>query len=678
MADLGEPLELCTCFQEKDLLYVDSDGLAGHVIITCKTNSVFVFKLDDQKAVHSWSVRRGLHITSPARWTSGNSYISVINEQNIHTWSKDDLSFEKSTKKHLKFPLHEILTTEGWDPVAVCKDGTVDFVETIKSSHKGTNSDADLNTIFSCGITSTNNAVCVTCLSQQKNSELTVTHHWYKRDTKEWKVLVTTETCPDKVQCTSSQCRTAGSSVRLYCLLSNGSMVLLDLTHQQADPVRRTVQTIPGVGSSATFTVLDTHHVAVAGTTQDKQKGIGVFDLQFGTLKAWRPYPGVVQPNVKIYSHHGNLLVACGNTMYMIPYTCQKSTVSSILGQQQQLTTAEARPTLPKCVGWPTVAGTSQMEAQMGNQQKTEELAARLCDQEKTRTYQKFQGAFWGLMKCIKEFKSVWYMSSMFTDILTRCLTETRFWPVKEITELMQLYNMPASVMPKLVDALIQHGEISLLHNFLQKVTDVPEVCLCKALQYYITAEDEELAKAAETIFIESLLPDTSSDEKQPFGVHKAYFVNSMLKEGFNDVFLVDYLKSLNFKNVLVLLEHLRHMLGNRLEDIEIEEEDMDEEILFLKKDGEKKRRGLLFGQPTIGQIADWISVTLDAHITQLIISPDARLTLINLHTCVASQVQFYDELSGLEALLDQLKAKCSVTSKQAVGQYCVEVLHIR
>ncbi|XP_033730536.1 nucleolar protein 11-like [Pecten maximus] len=249
MAAFGEPLELCTCFKEKDLLSVDSDGLTGHVIITCKSNSIFVFKLDDQKAIHSWSVRRGLQITSPARWTNGDRYISVINQQNIHSWSKDDLNFEKSTKKHVKFPIHEILTTEGWEPVVVCKDGTVDFVDSIKSSHKGNNSDAKQSTIFSCGIASTNDAICVTCLSQQKSSEFTITHHWYKRNTKTWTVLVTTETCPEKVQCISCHCQTAGSTVRLYCLLSNGSMVLFDLSHEQADPVRQTVQTIPGSGA---------------------------------------------------------------------------------------------------------------------------------------------------------------------------------------------------------------------------------------------------------------------------------------------------------------------------------------------------------------------------------------------------------------------------------------------
>ncbi|XP_060083661.1 nucleolar protein 11-like [Ylistrum balloti] len=686
MAALGEALELCTCFSEKDLLSVDSDGLTGHVIITCKTNSIFVFKLDDQKAIHSWSVRRGLVITSPSRWTSGNSYISVINKQNIHTWSKEDLNFEKSTKKHLKFPIHEILTTEGWDPVAVCEDGSVDFVDNIKNSYKGNNSDVKQDTIFSCGITGTNNAVCVICLSQQKDSEFTITHYWYKRATKTWTVLVTTEICPEKVRCTSSHCHTAGSTTRLYCSLSNGSMVVLDLSHEQADPVRCTVQTLPGVGRSVTFTVLDTHHVAVTGTTQGQQEGIGIFDLQFGTLKAWRPYPGVVQPDVKIYSHHGNVLIACGNSMYMLPFTCQKSTVSSILGQHQQLSTGETRHTLPKCFDWP-IDGSNPIKEQMSNQQKAEELASLLCDQEKTKTHKNFHTTFWKLMGCVKEFQSTWYMSPLFTDVLTRCVTEKKFWPKEEIAELMKIYSMPISVMPKLVEALIQHGEICLLHTFLQSVSEVPEVCLCKALQYYITAEDEDLAKAAHKLCIDKL----PSDDKKSFRAHKAYFVNSVLKEAFNDVFLVDYLKSLDFKNVLVVLEHLHLMLGDQLEDLGNEEDKISLELVEMEKEeGEEEteedtkreedkedRKIQTLCQPTIPQIADWICVLLDAHITQLIISPDARLLLINLHTSVASQVQFYDELSTLEALLDQLKAKCSVTSKKAVGQYCVEVLHI-
>lgn len=669
-------MELCTCFKEDDLLSVDSDGLTGHVIITCKTNSIFVFKLDDQKALHSWSVRRGLQLTSPARWTD-SGYVAVINHQNIHTWSKEDLNFDKSTKKHFKFPIHEILTTEGWGPVAVCNDGTVDFVDNIKSSHKGNNSDAKQNFIISCGIARTNDAICVTCLSQEKESEFIITHHWYRRDTKKWTVLVTTETCPEKVHCTSCHCQTTGSTVRIYCLLSNGGMMLLDLSHQQADPVRRRIQTIPGLVSSASFTVLDTHHVAVAGTVQNRKEGIGIYDLQFGTLKVWKPYPGDVQSNVKIYSHHGNVLVTCGNTLYMIPYTCQRSTVSSILGQHQQLITDETRHTLPKCFKWP-IEKDNSITVQVSNQQKTEELASLLCDQEKTKTYKTFESTFKKLMDFVKEFPCMWYMSPLFTDVLTRCVTETKFWPINEIKKLMKIYQMPVSVMPKLVEALIQHGEACLLYTFLQSVSEVPEVCLCKALQYYITAENEVLVKAAKNLNIDRLSPNTPSDEKKPFGVHKSYFVNSVLREGFNDVFLVDCLKSLNFKNVLVLLEHLHQMLGDRLDEMGEEDDEIENGKEEMEKEHKQQDKKIdTKHQPTVGQIADWICVTLDAHITQLIISPDARLLLINLHTCVASQVQFYDELAGLEALLDQLKAKCSVTSKKSVGQYCIEVLHI-
>ncbi|XP_033755489.1 nucleolar protein 11-like [Pecten maximus] len=364
--------------------------------------------------------------------------------------------------------------------------------------------------------------------------------------------------------------------------------------------------------------------------------------------------------------------------MYMIPYTCQKSSVSSILGQHQQLTSGESRHTLPKCMKWP-IESDNSIKVQVSNQQKTEELASLLCDQDKTKTYKKFKATFWELIECVKEFRSMWYMSQLFTDVLTRCVTETNFWPIKEITELMQVYSMPVSLMSKVVDALIQHDEVSLLHTFLQSVSEVPEACLCKALQYYITAENEVLTKAAKNLQI-----DISSNERKPFGVHKSYFVNSVLREGFNDIFLVDCLKSLNFKNVLVLLEHLHQMLGDKLEEIGSEEdetengdEEMEKEDEMEKEEDQQDRKIPTLQQPTVGQIADWICVTLDAHITQLIISPDARLLLINLHTCVASQVQFYDELSSLEALLDQLKAKCSVTSKKAVGQYCVEVLHI-
>lgn len=65
-------------------------------------------------------------------------------------------------------------------------------------------------------------------------------------------------------------------------------------------------------------------------------------------------------------------------------------------------------------------------------------------------------------------------------------------WYNTEIV-LYTLHNVMASftcdifsVLPPLVEALINHSETCLLHSAFHSLSEIPEVCLCKALQYYL------------------------------------------------------------------------------------------------------------------------------------------------------------------------------------------------
>ena len=118
--------------------------------------------------------------------------------------------------------------------------------------------------------------------------------------------------------------------------------------------------------------------------------------------------------------------------------------------------------------------------------------------------------------------------------------------------------------------------------------------------------------------------------------------------------FLVECIRILSFTNVLMLVEYLYYLLTKGPDEIE--------EVV---------------NNPKLTQVVDWLCGVLDGHFTQLIISPDARVVLVNLHSIVESQVKFYDDLLSLDVLLQQLKSRCAIPQNKMVGQYCIEVLHI-
>ena len=69
------------------------------------------------------------------------------------------------------------------------------------------------------------------------------------------------------------------------------------------------------------------------------------------------------------------------------------------------------------------------------------------------------------------------------------------------------------------------------------------------------------------------------------------------------------------------------------------------------------------------------MNIVVDAHFTQLVLSPAAHPLLVELHQVIQNQVHFIDELISLEAILTQLEEKCALPKSREVGVYCIEVI---
>eukprot|EP00058_Branchiostoma_floridae_P013837 XP_002599325.1 hypothetical protein BRAFLDRAFT_64320 [Branchiostoma floridae] len=81
----------------------------------------------------------------------------------------------------------------------------------------------------------------------------------------------------------------------------------------------------------------------------------------------------------------------------------------------------------------------------------------------------------------------------------------------------------------------------------------------------------------------------------------------------------------------------------------------------------------------SVDQVVDWLCALVDAHFTQLVLTPESRDVLLGLHEVVRQRLQFYQGLNDLDALLAQLKDKSVplVTKKQDESLYSIRTIQI-
>ncbi|VDI05098.1 rabphilin-3A [Mytilus galloprovincialis] len=387
---------------------------------------------------------------------------------------------------------------------------------------------------------------------------------------------------------------------------------------------------------SVSMVILNSTHIAIAGIKQGNHIGLGIYDTRFDVLHTFRPFTENMTEDIKLFHCNNCLFTSYGKTLYMYPYSCQRSTVATILGKQNI-----QADNIERVAEWGMTTKVPKKK-DCEKEENIRNILQQLSDETKVTNYKKFTEMFNKVKPLLSDLES---QSNLMLHFVQRCLTEKKFFPKTEVQFLIETQAIPSVLMTHLFDALIKHKETGLLKNILEYISNIPESCLCKMLDYILSLEEKDLDEQQN---------GQSTVEGCPLSSSKMYFINQILHMAFNDVFLVECVGMLSFKNVLVLLEYLYFLLNIGPEQIED-----------------------IPNNPSLGQVVDWLCCILDGHFTQLIISPDARGVLVHLHSIVESQVEFYDQLVSLDALLQQLKSRCAIPTNKMVGQYCIEVLHI-
>uniref|UniRef100_A0A665VC48 Nucleolar protein 11 n=1 Tax=Echeneis naucrates TaxID=173247 RepID=A0A665VC48_ECHNA len=356
------------------------------------------------------------------------------------------------------------------------------------------------------------------------------------------------------------------------------------------------------------------------------------------TLQAGKEMAGKIYGQLWCYSN--KLFIPHGKTLSVIPFVCPKSSLASALGKLKQ-------------------AKTAPIEAV---QKEVEGLLSRSDIQD--------------LQPCVGQLVSI---------LVSRSLADPSFYIPSTLAQLVHTQCLCHSACPDLVLLALEKKDYFLCQLCLQFFPDIPEAVTCACLKAFISLEPDSIS------FVEALISreraqvsfqngygtttceDRSDDpsegggiikEKEktsapseqicPVGLHKAVLLNEVLQTAYSETFLLPHLKDLSSQHVVLFLQYLQ--------------------FLYLKysQDDFPQMHGLR--SPSLTQIMDWVCLVLDAHFTMLVMIPEAKGLLLNLHSFVKSQVRLVSELGKIEGSLQELK---NMKVKKEVGQYSVEIIEL-
>ncbi|XP_031145394.1 nucleolar protein 11-like [Sander lucioperca] len=722
MAALYEGYTLCGLAPAQNLLSsgiqgVEAERDSDHVVVTDSTRSVTLYKVSDQKPLSSWTVKQGQTLTCSAVYNSQTKeYVAVSDGKVIRIWKEEEILLDKAFKATVSSDVWRVHCVAGGEPVVLFQRGAVRLLDSLLSAPQQSIEEilAQEEVIrWSTNIVTESQQVVIFTTEQkgdhflylQRLNPNTLQRYRLEREEPGLSPLSFSASCRDKHICllylypnghvyqSVVPVRGLGADEGAQALLMPRSLLL-------ALPIGE------GLLEAASAQVLDDAHVAVVGVPHPSA-GAGkdflcIWNTNFQTLQAGKEMAGKIYGQLWRYSN--KLFIPHGKTLSVIPYEWPKSSLASALGKLRQAKTEESKA--PTSVpSWNNIL----------HEEKAHPL--RTVETRKTRTNRKSQSApsltndhILELIKTapVEEVqKEVEVLLSrmdvqglqpsvgqLASTLVSRSLDDPTFYTPSSLAQLVHTRCLCHSVCPDLVLLALERKDYFLCQLCLQFFPDIPEAVTCACLKAFISMPDVDAEKVSVepdgVSFMESLMArergplglqngfspiemdrsdslgvgDTRAEDKEkattptvqicPVGLHKAVLLNEILQTAYSDSFLLPHLKDLSSQHVLLFLQYLQ--------------------FLYLKysQDAFPQMHGLR--SPSLTQIMDWVCLLLDAHFTVLVMTPEAKGLLLNLHSFVKSQVRLVSELGKIEGSLQELN---KMKVKKDVGQYSIEVIEL-
>uniref|UniRef100_A0A7N6AJX0 Nucleolar protein 11 n=1 Tax=Anabas testudineus TaxID=64144 RepID=A0A7N6AJX0_ANATE len=638
MAALYEGYTLCGLAPAQNLSNSGIQGIeeerdSDHVVVTDSTRSVMLYKVSDQKPLGSWTVKQGQNLTCPAVFNSQTKeYVAVSDNKVIRIWKEEDILLDKAFKATVSSDVWRVHCVHGGEPVVLFQRGAVRLLDSLLAAPQ-----QPINEVLA-----EEEAIRSLLLSLNKGDNFLYVQRLNPNTLQRYRL----EKEEPGISPLSFSASFRDQHIRLLYLYPNGHMYQSVVSVRgpgaeegaQALPLPRSLLlALPvseGLLEAASALVLDEAHVAVVGVPHPSA-GAGkdflcIWNANFQTLQAGKEMAGKIYG--QLWSYSNKLFIPHGKTLSVIPYECPKSSLASALGKLRQAQAEEVEGLL------------SRVDIQV-LQPSVGQLAATL---------------------------------------VSRSLADPAFYTPTTLAQIVHTQCLCHSVCPDLVLLALERKDYFLCQLCLQFFPDIPEAVTCACLKAFISIPDVDAEKASldpdSISFMETLMSrecgqvglqngfsPTSfegghSEDKEttpippeqicPVGLHKAVLLNEVLQTAYSDTFLLPHLKDLCSQHLF--LQYLQFLYQR------------------CSQDSFPQMHGLR--SPSLNQIMDWVCLVLDAHFTVLVMTPEAKGLLLNLHSFVKSQVRLVSELGKIEGSLQELN---KMKVKKDVGQYSIEVIEL-
>ncbi|KAL9833623.1 nucleolar protein 11 [Geothlypis trichas] len=687
------------------------------VLLTERGRAATLFKISDQKPLGCWSVKHGQILTCPVVCNfETHEYIAVHDDKVLRIWKNEDLNLDKAFKATLSAEVYRIHSLPQGGALVLFRGGGVRPLDVLLEAPQ-----QEIESLISAEAIRWSAAFMegqepVLIFTTEKDKDFFVyvqkpklnSLHKYKLE---------------QEKSARPLCFTAhltNQTVTLLCLYSNNSVyqVLIPLQQDTEEEEEEEKEeeilskslllnlSVSGAALKGTsLVVLDKDHVAVLGSLPDPGKKpkecLTIWNTKFQTLQTSKELP--LGTSGQLWCYEEKFFLIHGKVLTVIMYKCETSSLAAAVGKLKDSQSLD----VSSFVNWNTLEDEELVVSFQSQESVALKAESRMSLRSDRSTGQSGTLSVGQLLLRLKdasnyvletELKKLMAkaptpdlqatIGCVVTALTDRCKRNPKFYPQNLLQEIVETRDLSYSLCPDLMAVALEQKDLQLLQICLERFPDIPEEITYACLKAFLSTSEDHLkgmdvnldsaicyvdvecndmevkTEIVENGFSEEMDQDMcdtkipkesqSDGESCPVGLQKAALLNAVLHSAYTETFLLPHLKNLPAQQAVLFLRYLYY--------------------LYVKCSEKVNTTLPGIRSPTINQIMDWMCLLLDAQFTVMVMLPEAKDLLSNLHKFVRAQVRFYSELNKIEGSLRELQRLNHLRESQT---YSIEVLEI-
>ncbi|NXA04509.1 NOL11 protein, partial [Sapayoa aenigma] len=672
--------------------------------------------ISDQKPLGCWSVKHGQVLTCPVVCNfETHEYIAVHDDKVLRIWKNEDINLDKAFKATLSADVHRIHSLPEGGPVVLFRGGGVRTLDVLLEAPQ-----QEIENILSDETIRWSEAFMegqqpVIIFVTEKNGDFFVYVQRPKlNDLHRYRVEPQELSKP-----LSFTARIKNQTVTLLCLYSNDSVYKVLIPLQQ--DAEEEEQILPkslllnlsvsgSVLKGTSLVVLDKDHVAVLGSLaapgKEPKECLTIWNTKFQTLQTSKELP--LGTSGQLWCYEEKFFLTHGKVLTVIMYKCETSSLAAAVGKLKDSQT----PDVSSFVNWHTLEDEELLVSFQSQESVALKSESKMNLRPRRNSVAKVQPETLSVGQLLLNLKDAptnvletelrqlmsraqtpdlqATIGSVVTALTNRCKANPKYYPQNFLLQIVQTRDLSYSLCPDLMAVALEKKDVHLLQICLERFPDIPEEITYACLKAFLSISEAYLQrtdvnlesvicyidveldnKEVKTEIVENgfnaeLDRDTcdtkmpkqsqskSAGESCPVGPYRAALLNAVIHSAYSETFLLPHLKNLPAQQAILFLRYLYY--------------------LYVKCSEKVNTTLPGVSCPTINQIMDWMCLLLDAHFTVMVMLPEAKELLSNLHKFVRAQVRFYSELNKIEGSLRELQRLNHLRDSQT---YSIEVLEI-